>query len=154
MICAEQTRVPSRLWAKDVKQMYGYTCVCCNKHDRGKKMHAHHIIPRHEAPELSNVLENGVAVCSLCHRQIHTAGSGDICKSEKAVRLQNKIIEIARNSEIIIFRVKKGDRDIIKKFAESCGESANEFIKRAIHDTMQREGASELISTRSENEDE
>ena len=58
------------------------------------------------------------------------------------------------NYDEIKVRVKKGDRDIIKKFAESCGESANEFIKRAIHDTMQREGASELISTRSENEEE
>lgn len=50
------------------------------------------------------------------------------------------------NYDDIKVRVKKGDRDIIKSFAESHGESANEFIKRAIHDTMLREGATELIN--------
>lgn len=45
------------------------------------------------------------------------------------------------NYDDIKVRVKKGDREIIKEFAESKNESTNEFIKRAIHDTMQREGA-------------
>lgn len=45
------------------------------------------------------------------------------------------------NYDDIKVRVKKGDREIIKDFAESTNESTNEFIKRAIHDTMQREGA-------------
>lgn len=50
------------------------------------------------------------------------------------------------NYDDIKVRVKKGDREIIKNFAESHGESTNEFIKRAIHDTMHREGATENIN--------
>jgi len=50
------------------------------------------------------------------------------------------------NYDDIKVRVKKGDREIIRDFAESIGESVNEFIKRAIHDTMQREGAVQNIN--------
>ena len=50
------------------------------------------------------------------------------------------------NYDDIKVRVKKGDREIIRDFAESIGESVNEFIKRAIHDTMQREGSVQNIN--------
>ena len=54
------------------------------------------------------------------------------------------------NYDDIKVRVKKGDREIIKEFAESHGESSNEFIKRAIFDTMQREGATRNINLQKE----
>lgn len=58
------------------------------------------------------------------------------------------------NYDDIKVRVKKGDREIIKKFAESNGESTNEFIKRAIYDTMQREGAAENINIQKDDSSE
>jgi len=54
------------------------------------------------------------------------------------------------NYDDIKVRVKKGDREIIRMYAESKGESANEFIKRAIYETMQREGAFQNITLNSE----
>lgn len=36
-------------------------------------------------------------------------------------------------------RMKKGQKDVIKAHAESCGESVNGFINRAIDETMQRD---------------
>lgn len=50
------------------------------------------------------------------------------------------------NYDDIKVRVKKGDREIIRKFAESHGESTNEFIKRSVYETMEREGAVENIN--------
>lgn len=37
-------------------------------------------------------------------------------------------------------RVPKGQRDVIKAYAESRGESVNGFIARAISETMERDG--------------
>lgn len=39
----------------------------------------------------------------------------------------------------IKLRVPKGEKDVIKEHAASRGESANEFIKRAIRETMERD---------------
>lgn len=43
------------------------------------------------------------------------------------------------NYDEIKIRVQKGEREQIKNHAESNGESINSFIKRAIHEAMQRE---------------
>ena len=40
------------------------------------------------------------------------------------------------NYEEVKVRVKKGEREIIKKYAESLGESTNEFINRLIWETI------------------
>jgi uncharacterized protein (DUF1778 family) len=39
----------------------------------------------------------------------------------------------------IELKVKKGEKDVIKAFAESKGETVNGFINRAIVETMQRD---------------
>lgn len=45
------------------------------------------------------------------------------------------------NYDELKVRVPKGDKDKIKNHAESKGESLNGFIKRAIDETMQRDGS-------------
>ena len=40
----------------------------------------------------------------------------------------------------ILVRLPKGDKDIIQAHAESRGESVNAFIKRAIAETIVKEG--------------
>ena len=43
------------------------------------------------------------------------------------------------NYDVYQIRMKKGQKDVIKAHAESCGESVNGFINRAIDETMQRD---------------
>lgn len=46
----------------------------------------------------------------------------------------------AKAYDEIKLRVKKGKKDIIKAHAEEQGESVNQFIGRAIDETMKRDG--------------
>ena len=45
------------------------------------------------------------------------------------------------NYDELKVRVPKGDKEKIKNHAESRGETLNGFIKRAIGETMQRDGS-------------
>lgn len=49
------------------------------------------------------------------------------------------------NYEEVKVRVKKGEREIIKKYAESLGESTNEFINRLIWETIWRDQTAEPV---------
>lgn len=49
------------------------------------------------------------------------------------------------NYDEIKIRVLKGDKEVIKAHADAKNETTNEFIKRAIHETMGREGAEKNI---------
>lgn len=53
-----------------------------------------------------------------------------------STRAQNKYIEKAYDR--INLTVPKGEKDVIKAFAESRGESVNGFIYRAICEAMER----------------
>ena len=44
------------------------------------------------------------------------------------------------NYDKILVRIEKGKKNVIKNYAESHGESLNGFIKRAIDETIQRDG--------------
>ena len=46
---------------------------------------------------------------------------------------------IDEKTESIYVRVPKGQKESIKKHAESTGESVNEFVVRAIRETMERD---------------
>ena len=54
---------------------------------------------------------------------------------QKAVAKYN-----AANYDRVELRVDKGKKDIIKAHAAQYGESLNEFINRAISETMERDG--------------
>lgn len=45
----------------------------------------------------------------------------------------------AANYDRVELRLKKGQKDIIKAHAESRGESLNNFVNRAISETMERD---------------
>lgn len=47
---------------------------------------------------------------------------------------------IMRNYDLITLRVPKGQRDKIKDYAASTGESMNSLIRRAIRELLEREG--------------
>lgn len=58
------------------------------------------------------------------------------------------------NYEEVKVRVKKGEREIIKKYAESLGESTNEFINRLIWETIWRDQTAEPVPPEQGSRDE
>jgi 5-methylcytosine-specific restriction endonuclease McrA len=58
-----------KLWHKKVLERDNYTCQIC-----GRKMHhlhVHHIKPFALYPELRIDIENGIALCNFCHKNVH-----------------------------------------------------------------------------------
>lgn len=47
----------------------------------------------------------------------------------------------AKAYDEIKLRVKKGDKDIIKDYADRKGESVNGYINKAVEERMQRDGS-------------
>ena len=60
-----------RKWSIQVKERDSYTCVRCNTVATGGSIHAHHIVPKEYFPEVAFDMDNGVTLCSSCHRNIH-----------------------------------------------------------------------------------
>ena len=61
-------------------------------------------------------------------------GGGILPKSDAQKRAQKKWE--SNNYEAIGIRVKKGNRERVKAYAEKKGESINSFVKRLISDEM------------------
>ena len=54
-------------WAIKVKNRDKICKICDSKNN----LHAHHIKPKSQYPELSKNIENGITLCSECHIQYH-----------------------------------------------------------------------------------
>ena len=57
------------LWRESVYRRDDYTCQICG--ERGGKLNAHHIKPFAYFPELRTSIENGITLCTRCHRAVH-----------------------------------------------------------------------------------
>ena len=55
-------------WAQLVKERDGFTCQKCG--DTGD-VQAHHIEPVALRPDLADDLDNGITLCTSCHREVH-----------------------------------------------------------------------------------
>lgn len=55
-------------WSKSVKKRDLEICLYCGSTEN---LHAHHILPQKDYPELSLILNNGITVCRDCHLDIH-----------------------------------------------------------------------------------
>lgn len=62
-------------WRKEIKGRDNWKCCVCGAKER---LEAHHIIPKHERPDLSLNTINGITLCHKCHRIAHLGSySGD-----------------------------------------------------------------------------
>jgi 5-methylcytosine-specific restriction endonuclease McrA len=59
-------------WREQIYKRDEYTCQKC-RDDSGGNLNAHHIIPHCADKEMAWSLENGVTLCSPCHRAFHSA---------------------------------------------------------------------------------
>lgn len=57
-------------WREGVFEYFDYTCDLCG--DRGGKLNAHHIVPYSIDEALRVDPDNGVALCVVCHKKIHS----------------------------------------------------------------------------------
>ena len=65
-----------RSWANSIKDRDNYTCQICNKH--GGKLNAHHLNGWNAFPEQRFDVDNGVTLCTDCHKDFHSEyGYGD-----------------------------------------------------------------------------
>ena len=76
---ADMGRIEYRLWREAVFKRDDWTCVLCES--RGVKIHADHIKPYAQFPELRYNQSNGRTLCVPCHLKQPTHGSGSkMCK--------------------------------------------------------------------------
>lgn len=59
-----------KTWRKAVYERDDWTCQHCKK--RGGRLHAHHIKPKSQYPELMFDVPNGLTLCESCHHNVHT----------------------------------------------------------------------------------
>lgn len=69
-------------WAQMVKQRANYRCERCGKPVQGRGAHAHHKVPKWFMPKWEFDIENGMCLCTECHKQIH-GGNGTITIEEE-----------------------------------------------------------------------
>ena len=60
----EAYRYALRSWSLAVKVRDNHKCIDCGS---GKKLNAHHILPKITHPEFSLIESNGITVCQECH---------------------------------------------------------------------------------------
>lgn len=97
--------------------------------------------------EILGTICNKICGCYLCRMYIapdiilgYNISGGDYMPVSKAN--QRAVAKYMKaNYDDIKVRTPKGKRKLIQEHAKSHGESANEFINRAINETMERDGA-------------
>lgn len=58
-------------WNELVKRRANYRCERCGKPVSGRGAHAHHKVPKWFMPQWEFDPDNGMCLCTECHKQIH-----------------------------------------------------------------------------------
>lgn len=73
----EWKRVENQEWREAVFKRDAYICQMC--HQTGGKLNAHHIKSWKDYPELRYVIDNGLTLCSSCHKEVHSPKKSASC---------------------------------------------------------------------------
>lgn len=73
---ADKDQNKLKQWADRVKKSAGYKCDICSE---SADLTAHHLWDKSTHPTLMFQDENGVCLCSVCHRGFHSKHSGTHC---------------------------------------------------------------------------
>ena len=122
------TYVPVSQWATQVKASFDNRCQYCGS---VLKVQAHHIKPKNVHPELINDLENGIALCSVCHIKAHGGSFTPCSTSMKYKQADCKPVQdfVERN---IIIVVPAGQKATVEVFAREHGDSINGVTNKAL----------------------
>lgn len=61
-------RVKLRKWARQIYVRDNFQCQICSNN---RSLNAHHIKPKASNPDLAFSIENGITLCSTCHKRVH-----------------------------------------------------------------------------------
>lgn len=83
-----------RDWRKSVLRRDNYVCAVCGK--RGGRMQAHHLNSWATCRDQRHDVDNGVAMCRVCHHDFHMSLGGPRvpCTKQDFVKYLNKLIEV------------------------------------------------------------
>lgn len=79
-------------WRTEVLKRDGYKCQYPKCRVSHKSLHAHHVAPRSQRPDLKYVVSNGKALCFAHHEAVHKFP----LKSQEMGLLSNRSMELAR----------------------------------------------------------
>lgn len=87
-----RTNIAYKAWKLSVLQKDGFKCVECDVEQGrvcpccGSKtiLHAHHVVPFSEAPELRYEVSNGVSLCGQCHWKSHHGKLGELLETPES----------------------------------------------------------------------
>lgn len=89
-------------WGNAVKKRDGFTCQQCRVCG-GKKLHAHHIIPKSVDPQKELELANGVTLCDRCHKELHAKD----CKEQRDFLTAGEHAQRTREDKIRMDKIGK-----------------------------------------------
>jgi hypothetical protein len=76
---AERRKARYIAWRDAVKKIDNYTCQICG--DKGQVVH--HIFPFRKYSEVRYLINNGITLCSKCHKQQHKRGEKTGCSGQR-----------------------------------------------------------------------
>lgn len=79
-------------WRLEVLQRDGDKCQYPKCKTSSKSLHAHHVAPRSQRPDLKYVVSNGKGLCFIHHEVVHKFPK----KSQEMGLLSNRTMELAR----------------------------------------------------------
>lgn len=98
-------------WSRTLREIQ----ECCAKCGAVDGLHAHHVMPFNQNPDLAVDLSNGIVLCAQCHREFHrTYGHKDFGAKELGLWLGLDSPRTSALESLVAYKKKGGAQDIRK----------------------------------------